>query len=518
MKKITIVIFLFVFSFGSSQELMNFYLSPNESSIASPIALHTTFFAHTGSGIVSYDYSIEGNVIDFRLCYAVGSSSVNTLDRQTFDIVMPLDIGDYTFNIALYTDYNGQTCSYGNSINSGSINFSLPYNPIEKVEITDPAFESYLEYLDFGDNIIDNSFAFKHKTENIISLYLSNIYFEMDGDIESITSIKHFKSLKNLFCYNFNLSNINLSYNPELEFLYCDNNPLVELDVSENPKLKRLWCRGINLNQLDLTNNPLLEDFAFSSNLITDIDLTDKLNLKNLELNTEQLSSLDLSNNLLLERINVSNTSITTLDLSNNNLLYYVVINQNEYLTELNLSTLTNIYNLICYGNIIEELDLSLNTNLSQVYLFSNNLNYLNIKNGNNEDIYEITTIWNPNLLCIEVDSVVDLGGTQPFDYDIDQHTHFSVNCSEPTPLIQIENKNQYGLNFQLYPNPTNNILNIETNGQDVEIVKIINLQGIIVKEVETTNRIDVSSLASGLYFIQIYSEGNRITKKFIKK
>ncbi len=515
MKKITLLILFFVFSYGNSQELMNFYLSPFTATSDGSITLHTTFFAYSGAGIVNYEYTIEDNIVHFRLCYAVGSSSVNTLDKQTFEIELPLYDGDYTFNIDLYTDYNGQTCNYINSTNSGSINFTMPYHPTEKIEISDPAFESYLEYLGFGDNVFDNGFVFKHKTENAISLYLSDNYFEMDGEIESLASIKHFKSLKNLFCYDFNLSNINLSYNSELEFLYCDNNPLVNFDVSDNPKLKKLWCRGIDLNQLDLSNNPLLEDFAFSSNLITDIDLTDKFNLIKLELNTEQLGSLDLSNNLLLERLKITNTSITTLDLSNNNLLNNLVITYNEFLTELDLSTLINIQDMFCYGNIIEELDLSLNTNLSQVRLSSNNLNYLNIKNGNNEDIYEINTLMNPNLLCIEVDSD---GESQPFDYSIDSQTYFSENCTEPEPLFDIDGINQPATSFYLYPNPAKDILFIETQKQNIGSIKIINLQGVLVKEVEETSRIDISNLASGLYFAQIFSEGNSITKKFIKK
>ncbi len=428
MKKTILIFGLFISFYGSSQELMNFYLSPFTLTSESSVTLHTTFFAYSGAGIVNYDYTIDGNIINFRLCYAVGSSTVYTLDKKVFEIITPNNFGDYIFKISLFTDYDGQMCNYENITDSGTINFSLPYNPTEKIEITDTAVESYLEYLNFGDNIFANGEVFKHRIENLLSLYLSNLYFDKDGVVESLTSIEHFKALKNLYIYNQLVADINLEFNTDLEKLWCDGNPLESLDITNNFKLKRLWCRNIDLNELDLSNNSLLEEFSFSSNSITNINLIDKLYLRDLELSTPLISSLDLSNNLLLERVHVSNTLLTSLDLSNNSLLYFLNISQNELLTQLDISSLTGIFRMYCYGNIIEELDLSLNTNLSKVHLQNNNLNFLNIKNGNNEDIYEIITIMNPNLFCIEVDNVVD-EGQQPFDYQIDSQTEFSEDC-----------------------------------------------------------------------------------------
>jgi len=522
-KSFLTIVFLFVFGFGNSQELMNFYLSPNIPSSETPFSteettllLHTTFYAFTGAGFNDYYYTIEDNVINFKLCYGVGSTAVTTLDKMTFEIVMPSFIGDYTFNIELYTDYNGTTCGYEDITYSSSVDFSFPYYPTEKVEITDPAFESYLEYLDYGDDEFDNGFVYTHKIENLTSLYFTSSDFEMDGIIESLFSIKHFEALKNLNVNNQSLTSLNLEYNIELERLFCELNTLESLDLSNNYNLKYLYRGVVNFNGLDVSNNTLLEALSFSSDVMDTIDLSTNSNLKELYFLAEQISSLDLSNNLLLERIMVGNTSITTLDLSNNNLLYYLVIVQNEFLTELNLSTLINIRTMYCSGNMIEGLDLSLNQNLATVHLNYNNLNYLNIKNGNNEDIYEIKTYLNPNLYCIEVDSV---DGPQPFGYSIDPQTEFSEDCSVPEPIPYSDKKNssQIASNFHLYPNPTQHTIFIETQGQFVETIKIINLQGSVIKQVEKTSQVDVSNLASGMYFMEIYSEGNRITKKFIK-
>lgn len=68
---------------------------------------------------------------------------------------------------------------------------------------------------------------------------------------------------------------------------------------------------------------------------------------------------------------------------------------------------------------------------------------------------------------------------------------------------------------FSIYPNPTKNILNIQSK-TSVENLKIYNTQGVLIKEF-FSNEIDVSGLISGMYFIKVAINGNIGTKKFIK-
>ena len=67
---------------------------------------------------------------------------------------------------------------------------------------------------------------------------------------------------------------------------------------------------------------------------------------------------------------------------------------------------------------------------------------------------------------------------------------------------------------FYIYPNPTKDYINIDCSS--FESVAIYNILG---KELikETSNRIDVSSLSNGVYFIKISDGINSSTKKFIK-
>lgn len=69
---------------------------------------------------------------------------------------------------------------------------------------------------------------------------------------------------------------------------------------------------------------------------------------------------------------------------------------------------------------------------------------------------------------------------------------------------------------FKIYPNPTQDILNIQSQ-QQIEAVSIYNLQGQLFKE-DSSSRVDVSHLSNGLYFVRVTIEGKTITKKFIKE
>jgi Peptidylarginine deiminase and related enzymes len=71
--------------------------------------------------------------------------------------------------------------------------------------------------------------------------------------------------------------------------------------------------------------------------------------------------------------------------------------------------------------------------------------------------------------------------------------------------------------NFEVYPNPMNNVLYIE--GNDIKDVTIFNAVGQQVLFVENANSIDVAELNEGLYFVRINDKkGNSVVKKIVKK
>ncbi|QDO94089.1 T9SS type A sorting domain-containing protein [Formosa sediminum] len=82
--------------------------------------------------------------------------------------------------------------------------------------------------------------------------------------------------------------------------------------------------------------------------------------------------------------------------------------------------------------------------------------------------------------------------------------------------VSEVETTNNF--EFKVYPTITSEILNLKSN-VNLEQLSIINLNGVVVKTIETpTEKISVSQLTNGLYFIVGKTASNTSTLKFIKK
>jgi len=74
-----------------------------------------------------------------------------------------------------------------------------------------------------------------------------------------------------------------------------------------------------------------------------------------------------------------------------------------------------------------------------------------------------------------------------------------------------------------IYPNPANDYLMINTQSINNDEIQIFNAFGQNVMIVESLHnvpqqRIDISQLPAGIYFIRISNDVNNITKKIIKQ
>ncbi len=298
-------------------------------------------------------------------------------------------------------------------------------------------------------------------------------------------------ALKELNVYQNNLTELNLQNNLNLEDLTTAINPLETINVSNNINLKFLWCSSNDLTTIDVSDNiNLLELWCFSNEL-TSIDVTSNTMLEKLYFGSNNVSSIEATNLFSLEELSFWGNQITEIDLS-----------QNIYLKELN-----------CSNNQITSLDVSGNPLLEKLNCRENDLGYLNIKNENNNGFLYMSATANSNLYCIQVDDEnfanVQTCNNSPY-WCKDEIAVYSEYCNLGV------NENEI-FSFIIYPNPTSEILNIETQILNIETINIINLQGVIVKEKTNSAQIDVSDLATGVYFVQVSSEGNSVTKKFIK-
>ena len=74
--------------------------------------------------------------------------------------------------------------------------------------------------------------------------------------------------------------------------------------------------------------------------------------------------------------------------------------------------------------------------------------------------------------------------------------------------------------NIKMYPNPTTSILNLDfSNEIAVDKVKVIDMTGkTVLQQDQNFTQINVDKLTSGLYIIELYSENEKFTSKFIKE
>jgi len=91
----------------------------------------------------------------------------------------------------------------------------------------------------------------------------------------------------------------------------------------------------------------------------------------------------------------------------------------------------------------------------------------------------------------------------------------FTINIT--TDVFVIEKKDQ---TFALYPNPTNSIINIidESNQLQNATIQIQNNLGQVVFKTSFKEQIDISHLSSGMYFLSIEDKGIKTTRKFVKE
>lgn len=91
----------------------------------------------------------------------------------------------------------------------------------------------------------------------------------------------------------------------------------------------------------------------------------------------------------------------------------------------------------------------------------------------------------------------------------------FSVNQNFCT-VVGLENSSDNRDGVEIYPNPASDKLHIESV-QPPERIQIFDLNGKVIKNLESTRDITVADLQSGIYFIRIKTDKGEFNKKFIK-
>ena len=207
--------------------------------------------------------------------------------------------------------------------------------PLAEYVLPDKAFREYLKEFDTnGDEILAPA-----------ERYAVTEIHAGDKNISNLYGIQFFPNLKMLYCYNNQLTKLDVSKNTALVYLDCSQNQLTELDVRQNAALWGLFCDGNQLSSLDVSNNTALDRLDCHLNNLTSLDVSQNPELWLLNCSINQLTELDVSKNTNLKSLYCSDNQLTELDLSRNNKIFELEAN-NNYLTSLNVNnTSINIDN-----------------------------------------------------------------------------------------------------------------------------------------------------------------------------
>lgn len=244
--------------------------------------------------------------------------------------------------------------------------------PAQTTTIPDAHFEQALIDLGIDSDGTINQGVADSDISGITTLNVSN------KNINDLTGIEGFTSLIQLFCYNNQLTTLDVTQNTSLKILYCFSNQLTGLDVTQNTALRNLWCNNNQVTSLDVTPNTDLYWLNCSNNQLTSLDISQNTDLYVLDCNTNQLASLDVVQQTSLGFLSCYKNQLTNIDVTQNTSLSSLNCHTNQ-LTSIDVTQNTALTNLSCNNNLLTSLDVTQNTSLSYLYCNNNQLTSLDV-------------------------------------------------------------------------------------------------------------------------------------------
>ena len=251
-----------------------------------------------------------------------------------------------------------------------------------------------------------------------------------------------------------------------LQSLFCDNITLTELDATNCTQLELLNCDyNYNLTKLNVTNCVQLQILSCQCNSLSKLDVTNCTQLECLRCENNRLTGLDLTGlDKLVKDFFAGEYQEVLLTLYGNE--------TGSYTLPINLNAPTFMNSTISYENgILESMD---NTVASTSFTVQTG------KEG------------------------FELSGTMNFTYS-------NVGIST-----------QKKIELKVYPNPTSGELRVTSNELQVTNIEIFDVYG--RKQLSTLNsqlstqKIDISHLPAGIYFVKIITDTGVTVKKIVKQ
>ena len=394
----------------------------------------------------------------------------------------------------------------------GNIIYNVDTNSDGEISIAEAQNIKYIDfyYLPFT-NLEGIQFFTNVKTINSLNSYVTTFNLPELVNLEELNL--------NGFSGQQTLTSVNLSSNLNLKKLELNTGIATFVDLSNNINLRELSISGSFLNALNLDNLSNLRKLNYYGNLPT-IDISDCIKL--IEINIGyitaadiSLSSIDLTNQPLLINLNISNTNITSLNLSNNLNLENVYL-QSNLLQNINFGNLYYVKNLYCEDNQITTLDLNNFQNLEVLSCSNNNLTNLKLKNFKSEQYVNFSG--NPNLayVCCDPEQLVYIRNQALLNGNYD--TVVDSECSSQNLFLGTDSVSNNVSKISLFPNPVKDFITIDSK-TIIDTITIYDVNGRQIKTFEKiSNKIDVSSIEKGVYFLKATTNNEFQTLKFIKK
>ncbi len=344
--------------------------------------------------------------------------------------------------------------------------------------VPDDNFEQAL--IDLGYDTVLDDYVLTANIQNVTSLNVAS------KNIADLTGIEDFTALQYLYCFNNQLSSIDLSQNTALRSLSCGQNPLTSIDLTSLVNLQLLYIEQTQINTIDLSQNTMIWDLWLPGNQLTSIDLSQNTAVINLNLSGNQLTNLDLTSNTALQELNLSDNQLSSVVFPQNGSPEFLYLQNNQF-TSLDLSQITNLKTLNCSNNQLTE---------------------LNVKNGNNTILTQFNSTGNPGLTCIEVDDPVWSSANWT---NIDAQQFFNLDCnfqSVPDKAI---------VDVSLFPNPSEGTFRIDSP-YPVKEVEIQDVSGKTLWLSSGRKVYNAGHLPRGLYSVIVRTGNEMAVIKWLKQ
>lgn len=152
-----------------------------------------------------------------------------------------------------------------------------------------------------------------------------------------LTGIAYFANLKNLYCNDNKLKELNLENNKHLKVLDCSHNNLTTLDVSHNVWLDTLECDNNGMEKLNLGDSEL-EGLFCSDNSLTELDVSKNKYLQRLNCINNKLRRLVIGSPVyrLGMMLYLQGNQLTSLDLHGKGQIWNFDVASQSYAIDVN--------------------------------------------------------------------------------------------------------------------------------------------------------------------------------------